>query len=941
MTYAAKSLVELLRQPQWVCDRLNGHTFGIVILLLCLYSPFASAVNPPVPKTLFGGSAPIAVPDAFATTEGVALVVNAPGLISNDIDPEGDAFILTNATSPSNGTLTSLVTNGAFSYTPNPGFVGTDQFTYRIREVDTDQYSEYVTVTIVVQPNPNRSPIAVDDHYVTTEGVPLVVDAPGLLENDYDPDGEALLLQSAGGLANGTFTVLVTNGRFTYVPDPGFVGTEEFTYTMRDEAGNNAMGTAIIEVLPNPNRPPVAANDHYLTTEGVPLAVDAPGLLGNDYDPDGEALLLQSAGGLANGIFTVLVTNGRFTYVPNPGFVGTEEFTYTMRDESGNQATGTATIEVVAAGGTNPVAVTDAYITTEGAALVVDAPGLLENDYDPDGEALLLQSAGGLTNGTFTVLVTNGRFTYVADPGFVGTEEFTYTMRDESGNQATGTATIEVLPNPNRPPVAVNDHYLTPEGVPLVVDPPGLLGNDFDPDGEALLLQSAGGLANGVFTVLVTNGRFTYVPNPGFVGTEEFTYTIRDEAGNNAMGSASILVAPNPNRAPIPIPDYYITPAETPLVIEAPGLIFNDFDPDGDAIILNNASSPANGSLTTLVTNGSFTYVPDPGFTGTDEFSYQIRDSKGELSEPGIVTIFVFTPNEPPIANAGNDLTVIAGNEAVLDGTGSSDPDGDEITFDWMFGAPGPGDPIPAGSMAMLSDEHTATPSFVPDIPGTYSVQLIVNDGTIDSDPDYVLVTALSIPEALDLLAADIIAYGNGGLLNFGQTNALTRKITQAKNLYASGKITEVLEVLYGLRQQVSEFKTDGVLSESEADVLLTQIDDIISALGGSPIPPMSTRIGDSEINAPDIPLDYALERIYPNPVQTTARIDFSVPEASNVRIALYDLQGREVLLIQEGFVEAGNHGQTIQTQRLNSGVYMVYMKAGTDFSETRRILIE
>ena len=76
----------------------------------------------------------------------------------------------------------------------------------------------------------------------------------GVLANDFDYEGESLRLLTATGPANGSITALVTNGRFGYQPDPGFVGTDQFTYVMEDASGNrSAPGTVTIEVLPDPN----------------------------------------------------------------------------------------------------------------------------------------------------------------------------------------------------------------------------------------------------------------------------------------------------------------------------------------------------------------------------------------------------------------------------------------------------------------------------------------------------------------------------------------------------------------------------------------------------------------------------------------------------------------------------------------------------------------
>jgi hypothetical protein len=83
--------------------------------------------------------------------------------------------------------------------------------------------------------------------------------------------------------------------------------------------------------------------------------------------------------------------------------------------------------------------------------------------------------------------------------------------------------------------------------------------------------------------------------------------------------------------------------------------------------------------------------------------------------------------NTPPMANAGPDQTVAVGDTVTLDGSKSSDADGDPLTFRWTFVS------VPSGSLATLSDPHVVRPTFVVDKAGTYVVQLIVNDGHTDS----------------------------------------------------------------------------------------------------------------------------------------------------------------------------------------------------------------
>lgn len=95
--------------------------------------------------------------------------------------------------------------------------------------------------------------------------------------------------------------------------------------------------------------------------------------------------------------------------------------------------------------------------------------------------------------------------------------------------------------------------------------------------------------------------------------------------------------------------------------------------------------------------------------------------------------------NNAPVAKAGSDQMVETGSNVNLDGTASSDEDGDALTYSWLFAS------IPSGSSVSLSSSRSSSPSFTADADGTYVVQLTVNDSTTDSSVDQVNITAQTI----------------------------------------------------------------------------------------------------------------------------------------------------------------------------------------------------
>lgn len=298
------------------------------------------------------------------------------------------------------------------------------------RTVDVYKYQEVETNTtlgdIVFL---NAEPVANDDSInIGRNSDAVVID---VLSNDSDEDGDTLSIESTTAASNGT--VVNDGSAITYMPNSGFVGTDSFTYTITD--GEGGSDTAIVTIIVN-NVAPIAHDDSAITFGGTPVIIP---VLDNDNDPDGDELTIIEYSSPSSG--TINLMGDALEYTANPGFVGTDSFTYTIIDADGASSTATVTITVNDPNEA-PIAVDDAFFTMMNGSKTMN---LLTNDTDPDGDVLTLVSVD--TNGTLgTVIDVNadGTVTYVPPADWCGTDTFTYTITD-GHLQSTATVTITVL----------------------------------------------------------------------------------------------------------------------------------------------------------------------------------------------------------------------------------------------------------------------------------------------------------------------------------------------------------------------------------------------------------------------------------------------------------------------------------------------------------------
>lgn len=617
--------------------------------------------------------APVVVNDQVNVDEDIATTINAPGILANDSDPDGDQLITTLVSTTKNGTLT-LNQNGSFTYTPNADYNGLDSFVYRA----CDASNACGTATVVINVgNVNDAPVAAADTYTIAEDGTLNQPAAGVLANDTDADGDVLSATLVTNVAHGTL-VLNTNGSFSYTPDANYNGPDQFTYKACDASGACSAPVTVSFTVTAVNDKPVAQDNSYAVNEDQTLTVAARGVLLDDTDVDGDVLSASVVTGPQHGTL-VLNADGSFTYTPVANYNGTDQFTYRACDAGSPQLcdTGLVTITVNAVNDA-PVATADTYAVAEDQALNIAAPGVLGNDTDADGDALTAAIAVAAANGTVT-LQPNGSFLYRPNANFNGTDSFSYSVCDPSNVCGTGKVRITVTPV-NDTPVVITASYVATEDQVLSVVAPGLIANGSDVDGDALAPALVTQAQHGT-VVINANGSFTYTPVANYNGTDVFTYRLCDASG--ACGQATATITVNAvNDAPVAARDNYTVAEDGSLQIGATnGVLANDTDADGDALTATVVTQPVHGTLV-MNSDGSFVYTPAGNYNGTDSFTYRACDASNACGTATVV-LNVTAVNDAPVAS-GDSYTIAEDGTLTVAAPGvlfnDRDVDGDALT---------------------------------------------------------------------------------------------------------------------------------------------------------------------------------------------------------------------------------------------------------------------
>jgi hypothetical protein len=223
--------------------------------------------------------------------------------------------------------------------------------------------------------------------------------------------------------------------------------------------------------------------------------------------------------------------------------------------------------------------------------------------------------------------------------------------------------------------------------------------------------------------------------SPSFVADLDGIYiaelTVNDGAVDSAVSSVEITAATE-NSAPTANAGINQNVLVNTLV-NLDGSASADVNGDELTYQWSFSSSPI-GNSAELLNDTTATPSFTPNVEGTYITQLLVNDGQ-ESSEAVTVSTIVTIVNSAPIASAGDDLVVTTGTLASLDGSASSDAQGDILTYAWSFVSK------PTGSLATLNDNQAVNPNFTTDVPGSYVISLFVSDAMLTSEEDRVQVT--------------------------------------------------------------------------------------------------------------------------------------------------------------------------------------------------------
>ncbi|MBN1575077.1 MAG: tandem-95 repeat protein, partial [Chitinispirillaceae bacterium] len=617
-------------------------------------------------------------------------------LTGSDLETSNLTFSITGT--PAHGQLEGALPN--IGYRPSADYNGVDSFFFTVS--DGSLLSEAARVLITILPI-NDTPVAVPQLVAADLNTPIIV----TLQAD-DVDGMKFTYQVTAGPRHGAMdTSDIRNGHIGYTPSLNYKGYDTIFFRALDEALLASQIVRIIIGIALENQPPVAVAQTVTLREDEPKSFT---LTGRDLEK--AALIFTITENPKHGSLENTPPNIR--YIPNHDFNGADTVRFTVSDGS---LTSTAAIVNFVVEPVNDAPVGNSVTTT---AALNTTKLIALSGYDVDGGQLTYRITKMPAHGVLdTSEIKNAWVRYTPNNNFKGYDTVLFVVLDQMGWSSSTTMLIVGVALDNQRPVANSFNVATSEDVSCAVTLSGT-----DPEGAALKYIVTDWPNRGGLSGIDIGANRTYQPNFNVNGADTFFYVTNDGIQNSDQARVIITISPVNDR-PTARASASPTSGSAPLTVAFDGS--GSTDPDYDALTYAWTFGDGGGSTAAKI---SHSYTTAGSYTA----KLKVSDGKGG-SDSTTLTISV-AANRAPTAKA--TVTPASGNAPLtvtFNGSGSTDPDGDALTYTWHFDD---------GS----NDTVRATVSHTYTTAGTYDAKLTVSDGKGGSDDTTVAISVAAQNEA-------------------------------------------------------------------------------------------------------------------------------------------------------------------------------------------------
>lgn len=662
------------------CDTIDiaGTTFPTVGAAFGGYPSMSFGVCSPSAPSLPVGELPLPVcntPPVADSRTASLLEDESVTLSLTGSDADGDPLVFSISSGPSHGVLSAFSgatsTSVEVTYTPDADYFGSDAFTFSVD--DGNGGTAEAAVDLSVGPvNDAPSFLGGADVTVDEDSGPATVSAwaTTISAGPANESAQSVAFTLTGNTNSPLFAAgpaISPSGDLSFTPaDDGF-GTAEITVVATDDGGvdNGGVDTSssytFTIAVSSLNDAPVADDQDVVTDEDLAVAITLTA-----SDVEGDSLSFTVTGGPDHGVLTG--GGSSYTYSPDPDFHGSDSFTFEVSDGS---ATSTATVSITVEPVNDAPEADDQTVTTDEDAAV----GITLAGTDVDGDSLTFSVTAGPANGALSGAAP--ALTYTPGPDFFGSDSFTFEVSDGSlASTAVVSITVE----------GVNDAPSFVKGPDVEVAEDS--GSQSFPSwasaispgpmetSQSVTFLIQGNTNSGLFAsgpTVSSNGMLTFTPAFNAFGSALITLALMDDGGTANGGvnlsasqsfSISVASAPDPPQAgadsyeAIGNTTLQVAPARSvsPSVFVVGSLLTNDTPGDGPGPLTASLAGASAGAVVNVASDGSFTYLPPVGFSGTDSFTYQVSD--GGSSSTASVTIEVtgnawYVKNDAPAGGTG------------------------------------------------------------------------------------------------------------------------------------------------------------------------------------------------------------------------------------------------------------------------------------------------